>query len=84
MSVFNQITHEYKSLFNSWKKLRKHRKEYKIQPTIGFVCDRNLFVFSILPVIVWEPWMYRNPNTYVVDIRWLNFHIGLGLWTPIP
>ena len=80
MKVIKEIVEEYKALFKLLKERKKNRNEYRIKPSIEFICDRNIFAFSILPVIVWEPWIYRYPNMWVVDIWWFNFHICIGIW----
>lgn len=56
------------------------RKDYIIKLCICFEIDKEDQVISILPTIMIQPWKYRYPNTFVVDITWLIFHIGIGRW----
>ena len=70
-----------KKLFKDSRKYKEHRKDYRIKPTIKFIVDNNNCMFSFLPTIVWQPWIYRYPNMIgVIDIWWLNFHIIFGRW----
>lgn len=78
--IIKQITYAYKGIFRDLKKCRGSRKEYKIVPCIRFFTTRNLFTFSILPVIVWIPWVYRQPGWHVWEIHWFNFVIAIGDW----
>ena len=78
--IIKEIIHEYKAIFYNLKKCKRQRKEYKIKPFVGFYCSRNLFTFSILPVIIWSPWIYRHPGWCVVEINWFNFVISIGKW----
>ena len=68
------------SLFKRLKKLKEVRKEYKIKPIIKFTVDKSHYLFSFLPTVMWQPWIYRYLHTYVVDIQWLHFHIVIGEW----
>lgn len=51
-----------------------------IKPAIKFEIDTTDYMICFLPTIIWMPWKYRYPNSYVFDITWLNLHIGIGLW----
>lgn len=68
-------------LFKDLKSCKEHRKEYRIKPTIEFYVDKDHYLFSFLPTILWHPWVYRYPNSEgVIDIWWLHFHILIGKW----
>lgn len=68
-------------LFEELKRCKEDRKDYKIKPTIRLLIDRRDYIISFLPTIVWQPWIYRYPETDgVVDIWWLNIHILIGKW----
>ena len=56
------------------------KKSGKIKPKIVFDIDKTTKIFFLLPTIVVQPWKYRYYNTFVLDICWLNFHIGIGVW----
>ena len=58
---------------------KEMRKEYRIRAKIGFEIDKLDYVFFFLPTIVWQPWKYRY-NSYVVELHWLIFTVGFGLW----
>lgn len=66
------------NLFKDLKRLKPYRKDYYIEPKIKLLTDISLI--SLLPTIIWVPWIYRYPNCYVVEIMFLNFDIGIGLW----
>ena len=70
------------SLFKDMKMLKSHRKEYVIHRKIKF--ERDTTIISVFPTIVIRPWVYRYINSYVVDIHWLHFHIGIGWWENAP
>lgn len=59
---------------------KEMRKEYRIKPKIGFEIDNQSYVFFFLPTVVWQPWKYRYNNTYVVNLHWLCFDVGFGVW----
>ena len=59
-------------------RLKESRKEYRIKPIVKFYVDNN--IFSFIPTVVWQPWIYRYINSSVVDIWWLHFHILIGTW----
>ena len=59
-------------------RLKEYRKEYGIKPTIKLCIDNN--IFSFIPTVVWQPWIYRYINCSVIDMWWLNFHISIGIW----
>lgn len=68
-------------LFEDLKRLKSHRKEYRIKPFIEFRVDKEDYFFSFLPTILYIPWIYRHPNSIgVIDIWWLHFHILIGKW----
>lgn len=56
------------------------RKEWRIKPCVKLAIDKEDYIFSFLPTIIWMPWRYRYPGTYVVDFSWLIFHMGFGIW----
>ena len=62
------------------KKRREQRKEYCIKPRVSFENDIKDKMVSFIPTIIFMPWRYRWNGTYVVDIWWLTFHIGIGIW----
>ncbi len=68
----------YGSLFKDLKECREDRKDYYIKPAIKVVRYNKQFVF--LPTIMLSPWVYRYPNSFVWEIRWLNIIIGVGLF----
>ena len=59
---------------------KEMRKEYHIRAKIGFEVDKESYVFFLLPTIVWQPWKYRFSKTYAVELHWLIFTVGFGLW----
>lgn len=68
-------------LFKKLKMCKGDRKKYWIKPIVGFEADKDYYLFSFLPTVVWCPWIYRHPNSIgVVDIWWLYFHIYFGRW----
>lgn len=70
-----------KRLIEGLKMCKGDRKRYRINPIIGFEVDRDHYLFSFLPTIIWCPWIYRHPNSIgVIDIWWLHFHIYFGKW----
>lgn len=70
-----------KRLIEGLKKCKNDRKKYRINPIVGFEVDRDDYLFSFLPTIIWCPWIYRYPNSVgVLDIWWLNFHFYFGKW----
>lgn len=54
--------------------------DYYIDWNVKFEVDDNDYLFTILPTVVWQPFMLRYPNTAVLDIWWLNIHIIIGTW----
>ncbi len=56
------------------------RKDYRIKPKVIFEIDNRSKIFCILPTIIFQPWKYRYIGGVVVDITWLNLHIGIGIW----
>lgn len=83
MKVIKEIINAYKSLFESLKNCKGARKNYRIKPTIEFYCTPEVFVFSLLPIIEWQPWTYRYRRSNVIEIWWFNFCIGIGEWTEV-
>ena len=70
-------------LFKDLKDCKHMRKDYKTKPYIEFYADKQYY-FALLPTILYEPWVYRYPNsTGVIDIWWLHFHILIGKFTVI-
>lgn len=67
-------------LFKDLKKCKGNRKKYRIKPTIKFSKDIYGYCISFLPTIVWDFWIYRTPNSPVIDIWWLHYHILIGRW----
>lgn len=67
-------------LINSFSDCKGNRKLYRIKPEIKFHVDDSYYAFALIPTIVIQPWTYRYPKTYVIEIRWLIFTIGIGLW----
>ena len=66
-------------LYKRLKELKEQRKEYKIKPVVKFFADRGYY-FSVIPTVIFCPWIYRYPDDWVVDIWWLHFHICIGRW----
>ena len=56
------------------------REDYRIKPRMKAIIDKEYCLFSLIPTVIWQPWKYRYPNTYVVDIHWLIFHLCFGFW----
>lgn len=56
------------------------RKDYRIKPKVIFDIDNLSKIFFLLPTIIFQPWEYRYNGSVVVDITWLNLHIGIGIW----
>lgn len=68
-------------LIKDLKNCKGYRKQYRIKSYIKFYRDKENYYFSMLPTILWMPWVYRYPNsTGVLDIWWLHFHILIGKW----
>lgn len=67
-------------LLKKLKHCRPDRKKYRINPIFGFEVDRSNYLFSLLPTIVWCPWICRYNGFYVIDIWWLHLHIAFGKW----
>ena len=67
-------------LFKRLKELKSYRKEYKIKPVVKCGADDRDYYFSLAPTITFQPWIYRQPRDWVVDIWWLHFHICVGEW----
>lgn len=59
---------------------RKMRADWRIKPYTKLIIDKDDYLFSFIPTIVWQPWRYRYSNTCVIDIHWLIFHLCFGLW----
>lgn len=73
-----------KKLFENLKRLKPNRKNYKIKWIFKFKIDNDHYMFSFLPTILWEPWIYRYPGAEgIIDIWWLNMHILIGKWTVV-
>lgn len=72
------------SLFQKYKRLKPYRKQYIIKPKITFSVDKYDYLFSLFPTIIFVPWFSRYPNSYVAEIMWLTFNIGIGLWERNP
>ena len=70
------------ALIKRMRNLKQYRCEYRIKPTIRFYIDKRGYFMSFLPTVLWEPWINRYPNTDIIDIWWLNFHILIGTWEP--
>lgn len=68
----------YGTLFKDLRKCRKYRKNYYIKPDVKVVLDNRLFV--LLPTIMVQPWVYRHPDSYVFELRWLGVRVGIGLF----
>ena len=83
MKVIREIINAYKKLFEALKRCKDDRKKYRIKPKIEFYCTPEVFVFSLLPIIEWEPWVYRYTNMPIVTIWWFNFCICFGEWTKV-
>lgn len=56
------------------------RNEWYIDPIVKAIIDKEDYLYALLPTIIWMPWRYRYPNTFIVEFHWLIFHIGFGLW----
>ncbi len=68
-----------KKLFADLKKCRDIRKEYRIKPYFSFENDRTHYVFSLIPTIVFIPWVYMYPKKIgMVEVWWLHYHIYFG------
>ena len=70
-------------LIKRLKELKPYRKCYKIKPTIKFGFDDRYYCMSLIPTIIWYPWIFRDPKGSFIEIWWLNFHICIGEWIPI-
>ena len=71
-------------LFKDLKECKGYRKKYRIKPSIRFIRDKEDYCFSFLPTIIWQPWIYRYPDSDdVIHIWWLHFHITIGTWKRI-
>lgn len=70
-----------KVLYTDLKRCKGMRKEYSIKPTIKFEVN-DADHFFLIPTIMIMPWIYRFPNSSVVDILWLNCCICIGKWVP--
>lgn len=81
--IIKNIVNAYTSLFDSLKRNKNYRKKYRIKPKIDFYCTPEIFVFSLIPMIEWQPWVYRYRHSNVVSIWWFNFCIGFGEWTEV-
>lgn len=69
-----------KKLFESLKRCKGHRKDYKIKWEVKFEVDDSNYIFSLLPTMVFVPWPYRYLRETIMDIMWLNCHITIGKW----
>lgn len=70
-----------KRLIEGLKMCKGDRKKYRVNPIFGFEIDRDHYLFSFLPTILWCPWICRPNNSIgVIDIWWLHFHIYFGKW----
>ena len=68
-------------LINDLKMCKGDRKKYRINPIFGIEIDTRNYLFSLLPTVLWSPWIYRYPNSIgVVDVWWLHIHIWFGKW----
>lgn len=72
------------NLFKRLRRLKPQRKEYIIKPKVFFEADTAYYIFSILPTVIVQPWIYRYKGSVIIDITWLNLHIGIGEWTKNP
>lgn len=70
-----------KKLIDDLRNNKPTRKQWRIKPKIEFGVDRRNYLCVIVPTIITQPWPYRSPGQTVVEIMWLNFHIGFGEWT---
>lgn len=69
-----------KRMFETLLNCRPDRKKYYIEKKIKFEVDEHDYMFSFLPTVIWVPWPWRHNYSYVVEIWWLNFNIGIGVW----
>lgn len=76
---FKLLIHGYKYLFARLKISKRIRKKYKIKPYISFVSHFPNHFF-ILPTILVMPWIYRYPDSCIIEILWFNFSICIGKW----
>lgn len=70
-----------KKFFEGWKRVRKNRKNYRIQWAIRFVIYDNPFSFAIIPTVVYTPWFHIMPNSdydRMFEFVWLNLYLGIG------
>lgn len=67
-----------KKLFKDLKELRKHRKDYKIKWNLRFMVDDSNYVMALLPTIIFQPWVYRNPGQGVIYIQWFHMVLVIG------
>lgn len=67
------------SLLKKYIDLRSRRKGWRVEKRLRFEIDKD-YMFSFLPTVIWMPWMYRYPESSVIDIWWLNLHITFGTW----
>ena len=58
----------------------KFRNQWKIRWKVWVQTDDEDYIFSLLPTILWQPWVVRAHNATVVTITWLNLHICIGRW----
>lgn len=56
------------------------RSDYRIKPIIKLEVDKKDYLFAFLPTIIWMPWKLRYPDTSVIEIWWLIFHVAIGIW----
>ena len=67
-------------LIKDLKDLKKNRKNWVIKPSVKAVMDTDDYITCLFPTIVFQPWIYRSPNSYVVELWWLNFYVGFVRW----
>lgn len=66
-------------MFETLRNCKEDRKKYYIEKKIKFVVDKE-YLFSFFPTVIWGPWPWRYEYSYVIEIWWLNFNIGIGVW----
>lgn len=69
---------EIKKFIESRRRCAPNRKNYGIE--FAYVTETAFDYVTIIPTIIYTPWIHRYNDSYVVEITWLVFHVGFFKW----
>lgn len=72
-----------RNLLSTMHRCRKYRNDYKIVWNFFAYTDYTNYLFCLLPTIYWQPWPFRQMDTSVLELHWLNWHVCLFKWVSV-